>query len=61
MYKAGPGDSTKIVKGVKVLKPNKGGSAANQKILGGHKIKGVSINPHMTTGEPSLKIHKRSK
>lgn len=60
MYKAGPGDSTKIVKNVSAPVARKGGGHP-AKVTGGAKIKGVKINPLMTTGEPSLKIHSRKK
>ena len=56
MYKAGPGDSMKLVKGAKVLK-----AGTKHPVKAAHQVKGVTINPHVVTGEKLPKIHQRKK
>ena len=56
MYKSGPGDSMKIVKGAKALK-----AGVKHPAKAAHQIKPVTINPMMTTGHPAGKIIQRKK
>jgi len=56
MYKAGPGDSMKLVKGAKVLK-----AGAKPPVKAAHQIKPITINPLSTPGHTAGKIIQRKK